>query len=210
MIIGCWFIGVFVLLKNVCTADTVYSDDKVEGVIGHNASLPCASNINDHNLQDINVLWRHNGSTNVLAIINGEASLDYQKPKYKYRTQTFPDNYKDGNFTLKLNNLTHTDAGMYQCYITHSSELVTLQLLLNESPEEKSSDVEGGKRNILILVFCFSLLIVSIVCIVIACVMKSGNTTSSQGFFATGACLPCQFWFNPISKTPEKKNNQNN
>ncbi|KAI7791159.1 hypothetical protein IRJ41_011039 [Triplophysa rosa] len=161
MIIGCWFICVFVLLKNICTADTVYSQDNIQGFTGCFVFLPCKSSKNDQNLLDINVLWRYNGSTNVLAIINGEASVEHQKLKYKNRTQTFPDQYTDGNFTLKLNNLTHTDAGTYQCYITHSSERVTVQLLVIESPEEKSSDV-GGKRTIFIPVICVSLFIVII------------------------------------------------
>ncbi|XP_057181949.1 CD276 antigen-like isoform X1 [Triplophysa rosa] len=208
LICSCWFICVFVLLKNICTADTVYSQDKVEGLIGCNVSLPCASSKNEQNLQAINVLWRYNDSTNVLAIINGEASVEHQKLKYKYRTQTFPDQYTDGNFTLKLNNLTHTDAGTYQCLISHSLEHVTVLLLVNESPEEKPSDVGGGKRTILILMICVSLFIV-IICIVIATVMIRGCKSSSLEVSATGARLSCPVWFKPISNTPEATNQNN-
>lgn len=109
----------------------MYSEDKFEGVTGCSVFLPCASSKNDQSLQDINVLWRYNDSTNVLAIIKGEASVEHQKLKYINRTQTFPDKYTDGNFTLKLNNLTHTDAGIYECLISHSLEHVSVLLHVN-------------------------------------------------------------------------------
>lgn len=179
----------------------MYSQVKVEGFIGDSVVLPCESSKNEQNLQDINVLWIYNDSTNVLAIINGTASVEHQKLKYNNRTKTFPKEYEKGNFNLTLNSLTHTDAGTYQCYITHLSELVTVQLLVNESSEEKPSDVGGGKWTILVVGIFVLLFIIIIVCIVI--VIKKGHKTSSSGESTTGAWLSCPVWFKQISNTPE-------
>ncbi|KAA0712401.1 hypothetical protein E1301_Tti018229 [Triplophysa tibetana] len=43
----------------------LYSLVTIDGVIGGSVLLPCASNKHEHNLQDIDVLWRYNASMNV-------------------------------------------------------------------------------------------------------------------------------------------------
>ncbi|KAK9967365.1 hypothetical protein ABG768_001768 [Culter alburnus] len=122
----CCFICVFAVLVN-----KVSLQETVEALIGGSVVLRCSSTEHDHKLQDIDVSWRHNGSKNVFDIINGQDSLEQQHPRYKNRTETFPDEYLRGNFSIKLNNLTHDDAGKYICFI--SSEQRTVQLRLNES-----------------------------------------------------------------------------
>ncbi|KAA0712406.1 hypothetical protein E1301_Tti018233 [Triplophysa tibetana] len=119
----------FLLLINRVSLQVV----DVVDVVGGSVDLPCSSKNNKHNLDDINVRWRHNGSKNVYDIIKGIGSVERQDPVYMNRIKTFPGEYEKGNFTLKLNNLRHTDAGEYLCYITHSSELRKVQLLINES-----------------------------------------------------------------------------
>ncbi len=100
-----------------------------EADIGGSVVLPCSSA--KHELQDVIVHWRHNSSNIVHDIVKGEDSVDQQDPRFKNRTETFPDEYLKGNFSLKLNNLQHSDAGQYICYITHSSKYQTVQLLIN-------------------------------------------------------------------------------
>ncbi|XP_051763686.1 CD276 antigen homolog isoform X2 [Ctenopharyngodon idella] len=137
MIIGCCFICVFAVLVN-----KVSLQETVEAVIGGSVVLPCFYTEHDLELQDIDVNWRHNGKMNVYDIIKGEDSVELQDQRYKNRTKTFPDEYLRGNFSIKLNNLTHTDAGKYICFIKHSSEQRTVQLHINESTAEgnKSHD----------------------------------------------------------------------
>ncbi len=106
----------------------------VEANIGGSVVLPCflaKRELNHLKLQDVIVYWRHNSSNIVHDIINGEDSVDQQDPRFKNRTETFPDEYLKGNFSLKLNNLQHSDAGQYICYITHSFKYPTVQLLIN-------------------------------------------------------------------------------
>ncbi|XP_065115845.1 uncharacterized protein [Paramisgurnus dabryanus] len=124
-------ICVFALLINKVSLQDV--NDDVEGVTGGSVVLPCATSEIQHKLSDINVHWRHNDSLIVCDIVRGKFSLQHQDFTYKNRVETFPTEYERGNFSLKLNNLTHTDAGHYQCFIKHSSEQVITQLTINEA-----------------------------------------------------------------------------
>ncbi|KAI7794629.1 putative CD276 antigen-like, partial [Triplophysa rosa] len=136
-------------LIRLCAVYTDYAHVTVEGVIEGSAVLPCISNTNEHKPDDINVRWRHNGSLNVCDMTKGKCSVKNQDSTYKNRIQVISNNYEELNFSLKLNNLIHTDAGEYQCFITHSSELVKVQLLIKEKTEakcRKETDRLGSKR----------------------------------------------------------------
>ncbi|KAI2646080.1 V-set domain-containing T-cell activation inhibitor 1 [Labeo rohita] len=117
MIIGWCFICVFaVLINKVCLQVTV------EAVIGGSVVLLCSSTKPDLKLQDTDVHWRHNDSEIVYDIVKGQDSVTLQHRQYKNRVKTFPDGYNRGNFSIKLINLTHTDAGEFSCFIIHSSD----------------------------------------------------------------------------------------
>ncbi|CAM4654772.1 unnamed protein product [Leuciscus chuanchicus] len=126
---SCGFICVFAVLIN-----KVSLQETVEAVIGGSVLLPCSSTEHDLELED--VFWRHNGSKIVCDIIVNDSSLK-QDPEYKNRTETFPEEYERGNFSIKLHNLISADAGEYTCYITHSSEHPTVKLIIIESTAEK-------------------------------------------------------------------------
>ncbi|KAG1939936.1 CD276 antigen [Pimephales promelas] len=100
--------------------------ETAEGFIGGSAVLPCSSEEHQLKLQDITVQWRHN-KLSVYYIREGKDSVDAQNPAYKSRTETFPEEYLNGNFSLKLYNLQHTDAGKYICFITQDSVLKSVQ-----------------------------------------------------------------------------------
>ncbi len=102
----------------------------VMGFIGGSVVLPCSSAEHDLKLQDIDVFWRDKDSEIIYNLIKGTDSLETQDPRYKNRAQTFPDEYKRGNFSIKLN-LTHADAGTFICYITPSDEQETVELIIN-------------------------------------------------------------------------------
>uniref|UniRef100_A0A672K0E0 Ig-like domain-containing protein n=1 Tax=Sinocyclocheilus grahami TaxID=75366 RepID=A0A672K0E0_SINGR len=99
---------------------------QVTGVFGGSVVLPCSTQ-HDLELQDIVVFWRHNNSKIVHDIIKGNQK-ETQDSLYKNRTESFPDEYPRGNFSVKLSNLTHAHAGKYSCHIT-PSELQNLKLL---------------------------------------------------------------------------------
>ncbi|KAF4097855.1 CD276 antigen homolog [Onychostoma macrolepis] len=159
MIIRWCFICVFaVLINKVCL--------QVTGFIGGSVVLPCSLTQHDLKPQDINVLWRDKDSETIYDLVEGEDSLESQDPRYKNRVQTFPKEYVRGNFSLKLKNLTHADAGEFTCFITHTSysKHETVQLLINKStvkPGNQSTEEEkhvpetqSGQMTILLICLC--------------------------------------------------------
>ncbi|XP_026091950.1 CD276 antigen homolog isoform X2 [Carassius auratus] len=139
MIFSFCFSCVFALLVNkVCLQVTV------EGFIGGSVVLPCSSAQHDLKPRDIEVYWVYSARTNVFDIIKGKESEAGQDPRYKNRAKTFPAEYLRGNFSLKLINLTETDAGKYTCFIQHSSESNTVELILKESTVGKGNQTQTG------------------------------------------------------------------
>ncbi|KAK9967720.1 hypothetical protein ABG768_002097 [Culter alburnus] len=142
MMISCGFICVFaVLINKVFLQDTV-----VEAVIGGSVVLPCSSTKQYHNLQDIHVFWRHNDSKIVCDIIPSSHSQGNQDSEYKNRTESFPEEYERGNFSIKLHNLIYGDTGEYSCLISHSSEHPAVLLIIKESTAEKGT-ISTGQEN---------------------------------------------------------------
>lgn len=101
-----------------------------EGVIGGSVVLPCSSSGHHYKLQEIDVSWRHNDSEIVYDIVKGEDSLAEQDPRYKNRAETFPSEYERRNFSIRLKNLTYTDAGEFSCLITPSNEQENVELII--------------------------------------------------------------------------------
>ncbi|XP_050951109.1 V-set domain-containing T-cell activation inhibitor 1-like isoform X2 [Labeo rohita] len=140
---SCCFICVFtVLINKVCLEVTIVA------VTGGSVILPCSSAKHSHELQDINVHWRHSGSTIVYDITKGKDLIAKQDQRFKNRAETFPDEYVRGNFSIRLINLTDADAGKYICYITHSDEWEIVQLIINGTKstvqEDQGTDTGAG------------------------------------------------------------------
>ncbi|XP_073718384.1 CD276 antigen homolog [Misgurnus anguillicaudatus] len=105
-------------------------DVTVEGVVGGSVVLPCSASSDQGKTEDITVYWRHKESRNVYDIIKGNASVEKQESQYKNRTESFPEVYLKGNFSLRLNNLRETDAGKYSCFINKETIIRKVELLV--------------------------------------------------------------------------------
>ncbi|XP_077083077.1 V-set domain containing T-cell activation inhibitor 1-like isoform X2 [Siphateles boraxobius] len=116
----------------------------VEGLIGGSVVLPCSSEEPQLTVQDINVQWRYDDRLIVFDIIKGKGSGEAQNPSFKNRAETFPEEYKKGNLSLKLNNLQYSDTGKYQCYITEESVIRTVELLIEVPLPDKIVGFIGG------------------------------------------------------------------
>lgn len=160
----------------------------VEGVTGGFVILPCPTNSTDElKTENITVHWRQNDLKIVCDIINGEYLGFDQDPNFKSRAETFPDEYKKGNFSLKLTNLTHADEGEYQCFMSHLSDHVTIQLIVNESTahmvkqttegNEKKEEETQTKRT-LAVVLCVGMLCV-LICLALILWKRCAKTTRS-------------------------------
>ncbi|RXN35792.1 CD276 antigen-like protein [Labeo rohita] len=135
----CFIIVFAVQINKVCLQVTV------EAVIGGSVVRPCSSAESKLELKEMFVFWRDKDNRIIYDLNEGTDSLKSQDPRYKNRVQTFPDEYKRGNFSIKLINLTHTDAGQFNFYITPSDEQETVQLIIKESTNNKKT--VGQKHN---------------------------------------------------------------
>ncbi len=97
------------------------------GYVGDSVVLPCSSKLKT--TEDITVYWRHNTSLKVYDI-NGKVSVEKQDSSYENRTKSFPQEYKTGNFSLKLNNLQYNDTGNYTCHVTNELLIYSFKLLI--------------------------------------------------------------------------------
>uniref|UniRef100_A0A9J7X3X6 Ig-like domain-containing protein n=1 Tax=Cyprinus carpio carpio TaxID=630221 RepID=A0A9J7X3X6_CYPCA len=145
----CCFICLFAVLINKVSLDVT-----VEAVFGGSVVLPCSSDEHDLKLQDTDVFWRGKDNEIIYNLIKGADSLKSQEPRYKNRAQTFPDEYRRGNFSIKLVNLTHADAGTFICYITPSNEQKTVKLIIKESTEQENHGPETQLNWWKILLIC--------------------------------------------------------
>lgn len=127
---------------------------------------------------------------NVYDIKDEKRSIEHQDPVFKNRIQATSRENEKRNFSLILKNLTHRDAGKYQCYIKHSSELVTIQLLINETTEatEKPQTPEDGNHaeetkqmKILIPALCVFVLLCICTCCIAFILRKRCDKTSGSG-----------------------------
>uniref|UniRef100_A0A8C2ISP7 Ig-like domain-containing protein n=1 Tax=Cyprinus carpio TaxID=7962 RepID=A0A8C2ISP7_CYPCA len=123
---SCLFLKGYGVFTITISLISVSLDVTVEAVFGGSVVLPCSSDEHDLKLQDTEVFWRGKDNEIIYNLIKGADSLKSQEPRYKNRAQTFPDEYRRGNFSIKLVNLTHADAGTYICYITPSNERKTI------------------------------------------------------------------------------------
>ncbi|KTF75851.1 hypothetical protein cypCar_00046113 [Cyprinus carpio] len=157
--------SIFFFLPVFVTASEVSLQETVEGFIGGSAVLPCSSEKPPITIQDITVRWRNKYDKIVYEIIDGQVSVEEQDQQYKNRVESFPEEYKRGDFSIKLYNLQHTDAGLYGCYIFMKKESVvfrSVELLIKEK-SEKQIPSEGTKPRPEMTVMIISILFIGII-----------------------------------------------
>uniref|UniRef100_A0A8C2I4N0 Ig-like domain-containing protein n=1 Tax=Cyprinus carpio TaxID=7962 RepID=A0A8C2I4N0_CYPCA len=163
-----YFLPVFLLTNEVSLQETVV------GFIGGSAVLNCSSEEPLIKIQDIRVRWSHKDQY-VYDIIKGQVSVEEQDPEYRDRTESFPEEYLSGNFSIKLNNLQHTDAGEYKCYIMEESVIKSVELSTQERQAIQIPS-EGTKPKPEMIVMFISVLCTGII-FSLACLSKEFLTS---------------------------------
>ncbi|GAA6110084.1 uncharacterized protein LOC113634630 isoform X3 [Tachysurus ichikawai] len=100
---------VHLLIHNVL----VQSFETREAFVGDTVILPCSIN---RTVAGVEVFWRYNEQKVVVDIIKSKESFIDQSPEYRDRVQTFQTEIANGNFSIKLSNVTLSDSGTYTCH----------------------------------------------------------------------------------------------
>uniref|UniRef100_A0A671KIJ2 Ig-like domain-containing protein n=1 Tax=Sinocyclocheilus anshuiensis TaxID=1608454 RepID=A0A671KIJ2_9TELE len=105
---------------------------QITGGVGGSVILPCSYKEKELKPEEINEFWRYNNSMVVYNIDNGSPSIEGQDAMFKYRTEGFPTEYVNGNFSLRLNHLSFIDAGQFSCFISLVDEEHKLTLIVKD------------------------------------------------------------------------------
>ncbi|KAI4895884.1 hypothetical protein NFI96_021181, partial [Prochilodus magdalenae] len=138
---------------------------EIQAFVGDSVILPC-SNSNPALQSRPTVFWRYRDSGTVYDIIDGQEQLSEQEESYKKRVQSFPDQWKKGNFSIRFSKLKKADEGQYTCFIPSlgvetklsltvkgaydlfvSVLVCTLTGVRRDCTEIKSRDVGGPKQD---------------------------------------------------------------
>ncbi|XP_051745036.1 uncharacterized protein LOC127509871 isoform X19 [Ctenopharyngodon idella] len=74
-------------------------------------------------MEDLEVEWRRTDSGTLVHLFqDGESRAEKQQQDYQNRAHFFTEHIKDGNFSLRLDNLRAEDEGEYTCTVHHQQE----------------------------------------------------------------------------------------
>ncbi|KAL6462015.1 hypothetical protein MHYP_G00301600 [Metynnis hypsauchen] len=119
----------------------------VQAVVGDAVILPCSSS--DKALQDkVAVFWRFQDSFPVYDIVDGRANSDEQAASYKNRVESFPAEWTNGNFSIKLRDVRKTDGGPYTCFLPTIHVKMEVQLTVKgvSSSHANGQELEKQRR----------------------------------------------------------------
>lgn len=130
------------------------------GVVGNAVLLSCkAPDPTDGN---IDVFWRDGNDNAVLNIIGGQPEPGSSSQKYSSRVDSFREEFRNGNFSIKLKKLQLGDADTYQCNIPDQDFSSSIKLEITGEPNVETtrtpsltspgSDADVVQTNILGLV----------------------------------------------------------
>uniref|UniRef100_A0A3Q4I052 Ig-like domain-containing protein n=1 Tax=Neolamprologus brichardi TaxID=32507 RepID=A0A3Q4I052_NEOBR len=107
----CWQFSYITLLLLYHTVT-----DSVSGLVGENVLLTCVYTNDFPLLENVTVFWYQKDKP-VFYILDGVPSDEYQDQMFTGRVLSFPDQYKEQNFSIILKNIQLSDSGFYDCFI---------------------------------------------------------------------------------------------
>ncbi|XP_072527919.1 CD276 antigen homolog [Salminus brasiliensis] len=120
---------------------------EIKAVVGDSVILPCSHS--DEALKDtVTVFWRYRDSKIVYDIIMGEQWIIEQESAFRDRVESFPDEWRNGNFSIRLSDVRESDEGPYTCFIPALRHQTPLHLRVEE--ELRSRDVKPSLENLLL------------------------------------------------------------
>ncbi|XP_055766750.1 selection and upkeep of intraepithelial T-cells protein 6-like, partial [Salvelinus fontinalis] len=130
------------------SSEVVGPADPVVALAGDDVILPCFLKPSV-SAEDMVVKWTRLNlkAENVHLYLDGRDSNEEQHPSYRGRTSMFHEELKNGNVSLKLTNVTLSDAGGYRCFLptlTSQVKETTVQLLVGAVSQPVIS-IDGTK-----------------------------------------------------------------
>ncbi|KAF4097935.1 hypothetical protein G5714_021943 [Onychostoma macrolepis] len=146
MFVRCWFILFIHLIDKVSLQDPA----EIIGGVGGSVILPCSYKERVLNTEEINVFWRYNNSVVVIDIEKGIPLTKEQDAMFKDRIDSFPSDYKKGNFSIRLEHLSFTSIGEFSCFIQNVDKEYKLRLQVRDDEDHTAShlsvDVVSSRR----------------------------------------------------------------
>ncbi|XP_067863098.1 CD276 antigen-like [Heptranchias perlo] len=92
------------------------------GIHSQSIVLGCSFTINGgSSLEHIVITWQRTESNEVVhSYYYGKDQLSQQSEQYSGRTSLFPEEFKHGNVSLKLEGVRAEDAGQYMCFVSNT------------------------------------------------------------------------------------------
>ncbi|XP_036431207.1 uncharacterized protein LOC118811104 [Colossoma macropomum] len=101
--------------------------------LGDTVLLPCFSQ-SPLPLEGLQVEWRKADSESLVILFpRGESRPDLQSQSFRDRVHLFPDEISKGNFSILLNNVVKTDAGVYRCKVSTIEESSETEVELKDT-----------------------------------------------------------------------------
>ncbi|XP_060767593.1 uncharacterized protein LOC132875033 isoform X2 [Neoarius graeffei] len=114
----------------------------VEAAIGDSVILSCSAS-----RYETDVFWRYDNTKTVYDIINGKENFHDQDSAYSGRVEGFQSEFTKGNYSIRLSDVKHTDAGIYSCQIPGSRTL-QVELKVQERKDSSKSTSESGNSGV--------------------------------------------------------------
>ncbi|KAL6462012.1 hypothetical protein MHYP_G00301570 [Metynnis hypsauchen] len=148
-----WYLNAFdlprlylILFLSLCPLVlTPALEETVEAVEGRNVLLPCLYSGHIPKSEEVDVVWRYNDVKYVHDIAEGKVDADNQDPAFKNRTESFPDVYGKGNFSIRLSRVSGADSGTYSCLLTFASDTQYIKLQV-KAPQRTPEPTPGSKN----------------------------------------------------------------
>ncbi|KAI3375643.1 hypothetical protein L3Q82_003951 [Scortum barcoo] len=116
--------GLFLLLLALCSggASENSASLKIQAFAGETAVLPCSISLQNDNPT---VEWSKEGLKPDTAFLyrDGCETYEIKNPAFRFRTNLFLEEMKNGNISLRISNLQLSDAGTYICTLVQRMPL---------------------------------------------------------------------------------------